>query len=259
MSSDAASSGASVLLVESDPDVGEALLGELMADGYRVALARSAEHARVLATHEPPRLALVGTLAAPRGALAMVEEIRGAGTPTWPADLPVVLLSARRDEVALVRAFEAGADDFLPRPPGIAELRVRLRALLARCERPRAAGRLHVGALLIDTGARTVSLDGRSVLLRRREFDLLSCLAAEPGRAFSRSELLRDVWGYASGATRTVDSHASRVRVKLRAAGPGRWIVGVWGVGYRLTDGARENHRRARVACPAGADRTTGE
>jgi len=230
--------GGTVLLVESDAEVGESLLGELIADGYRVALARSAEHARVLAAHEPPRLALVGALPPPRGALALLEEMRDAGENRWPSGLPVVMLSSRQDEPALVRAFEAGADDFVPRPPGIAELRARLRALLARCERERGARRHEIGPLAIDELARTVTLGDREVSLRRREFDLLLRLAAEPARAFTRRELLHDVWGYSSGSTRTVDSHASRVRVKLHAAGSGRWIVGVWGVGYRLTDHA---------------------
>jgi DNA-binding response OmpR family regulator len=225
-----------VLLVESDAELAESLVGELVADGYRVALARSAEHARVLAQHDPPRLALLGALAPPRGTLTLLEEMRDPAATLWPAALPVVVLSSRQDELELVRAFEAGADDFVPRPPRLPELRARLRTLLGRCERPRELGRLlEVGPLAIDSAARSVRLGDRMVPLRRREFELLRRLASEPGRTFARRELLREVWGYSSGSTRTVDSHASRVRVKLRAAGGGRWIVNVWGVGYRLS------------------------
>lgn len=232
-----AAHGGTVLLVESDAELAETLLGELIADGYRVALARTAEHARVLAKHDPPRLVLLGALPPPRGTLTLLEEMRRtAAPPLWPAGLPVVVLSSRQDELELVRAFEAGADDFVARPPRLAELRARLRALLRRCEHRREPGRLiELGPLAIDATARTVTLGGRPVVLRRREFDLLRRLACEPQRTFSRRELLHDVWGYASGSTRTVDSHASRVRVKLRAAGGERWIVNVWGIGYRLS------------------------
>jgi DNA-binding response OmpR family regulator len=229
---------ATVLLVEAEAEPAEALLRELTADGYRVALARSAEHARVLAAHELPELALIGELPAPRGALSLLEEIRARGAEPWDAAVPVIVLGSRPDELELVRAFEAGADDFLVRPARVVELRARVRALLRRSEL-RGDGRrlLEVAGLTLDAGARTVTLGERPVRLRRREFDLLQHLAGEPRRAFTRRELLRAVWGYSAGSTRTVDTHASRVRVKLRqAGGGGRWIINVWGVGYRLTE-----------------------
>jgi DNA-binding response OmpR family regulator len=95
---------------------------------------------------------------------------------------------------------------------------------------------IEVGPLSVDRRAHAVSLHGRPVELRRLEFDLLLRLAREPDRVFAKRELLDEVWGYlASGSTRTVDSHASRLRRKLAAVAQERWVVNVWGVGYRLT------------------------
>ncbi len=146
------------------------------------------------------------------------------------------MIGAKADELDLLRAFEAGADDFMARPAGYLELRARLRATLCRAEgTARGAGILEVEELTVDTGARSASLHGKALGLRRLEFELLAHLAGEPERVFTRDELLRVVWGYRShGSTRTVDSHASRLRRKLAHDGGRRWVVNVWGVGYRL-------------------------
>ena len=96
-----------------------------------------------------------------------------------------------------------------------------------------------IGALAIDHRAREAAVAGRPVKLAAKEFELLRCLASEPTRVFTKQELLRDVWGYRAGEqSRTVDSHAARLRAKLTAAGPGRrLVINVWSVGYRLVDG----------------------
>jgi DNA-binding response OmpR family regulator len=111
-----------------------------------------------------------------------------------------------------------------------------MRAVLRRAERcPGRRRLLQVGALAIDRDAHAVSLHGEMVQLRRQEFELLAHLASDPQRVFGRGDLLRAVWGYrASGSSRTVDSHASRLRRKLDLDGSRRWVVNVWGVGYRL-------------------------
>jgi DNA-binding response OmpR family regulator len=225
-----------ILVVERDACLGRAIVEQLIADGFRSDLARTAEHARTLARASRPRLAVIGDLGPPRGTLELLEEMRGPdqASATWKREMPVVVVSSLAQEPDVLRAFEAGADDFLVRPARYLELRARLRAILRRAERTGGRG-LEVGPLVIDPHARTVSVRGRTVDLRRLEFELLLHLAGEPERVFGKDELLRAVWGYrSSGSTRTVDSHASRLRRKLAFGGGDRWVVNVWGVGYRL-------------------------
>jgi DNA-binding response OmpR family regulator len=231
------STSASILVVESDAGIAGTLLGQLLADGYRAELARTAEHARMLAGQCSPRLTVLGDLESPRGALELLEEVRktARGRSPWAPEMPIVVVGDIVNELSMLRAFEAGADDFVARPPRYLELRARIQALLRRAEWTIAPTHtLTIGPLEIDIDGHAVNLNGLPVDLRRLEFELLVHLARDPERVFAKQELLRAVWGYrSSGSTRTVDSHASRLRRKLEERG-GRWVINVWGVGYRL-------------------------
>ena len=140
---------------------------------------------------------------------------------------------ARTGGRGCARARLEHCDDYLTRPFAYEELVARIRALLRR-RAPRAE-LLDLGHLVVDRAARRVVVRGRDVALAAKEYALLVRMAQDPDRVFSREQLLRDVWGYRTvGRTRTVESHASRLRCKLAAAGLPGWVVNQWGVGYKL-------------------------
>jgi DNA-binding response OmpR family regulator len=153
--------------------------------------------------------------------------------------VPILMLTARAEEIDRVLGLEVGADDYVTKPFGIRELLARVRALLRRVELQSASAQepalpvLVAGPLRVDLAQRLVSIDGRSLDLTPKEFDLLARLVQHPGRAFGRDYLMETVWGYdAGGSDRTVDTHILRLRKKLGALGDR--IETVWGVGYRF-------------------------
>jgi DNA-binding response OmpR family regulator len=222
-----------LLVVSADPRTSLLLAEAFSLDGFAVSRAHCAEHARVMACGRRPALAILGDLGSARGALDLLCEIRASGaTGAWDPGLATIVLGCTPGGVDALRAFEAGADDFFSLSAGLLELGARVRALLRRAALRRAPRLIEVGQLSIDVAARSCSVAGIPLLLRRMEFALLLHLARDPDRVFTRGELLAAVWGYrAAGATRTVDSHASRLRRRL---GAGAWVVGVRNVGYRL-------------------------
>ena len=161
---------------------------------------------------------------------AAVEEYRARH-----GDVPVIVLGQpESDAVDRVRALERGCDDFLVRPFAYEELLARIRAVLRRAG-PAGHEVRHAAAITADLATRAVTVGDASVSLAGKEYELLLKLMTDPTRVFTKEQLLREVWGFRSlGRTRTLDSHASRLRRKLAAAGAGAVVVNVWGVGYRL-------------------------
>ena len=227
------------MVVEDDAPTLTYLADNLTADGFELVVAESKPEAMRLLRVKAPDLAVVDVGLPGESGLDLVQEIRaadGIATRVDP-DLPVVLVSGRGTELDRLRGFERGADDYLVKPFSYPELRERIRALLRRASGKRRLGRIRVGDLEIDPTAREVLLRGRRLRISQKEFALLRALAAEPTRVFTKAELLRDIWGFNDlGATRTLDSHACRLRQKLQTDGD-RYVVNVWGVGYRLVDG----------------------
>jgi DNA-binding response OmpR family regulator len=145
-----------------------------------------------------------------------------------------VLGERESDAVDRVRALERGCDDFLARPFEYEELLARIRAVLRRTS-PAAHETMRAGPIVANRATRCVTVDGVVVALAGKEYELLLKLMTDPTRVFTKEQLLREVWGFRSlGRTRTLDSHASRLRRKLAAARPGVYVLNVWGVGYRL-------------------------
>jgi DNA-binding response OmpR family regulator len=228
-----------ILIVEDDPVLGTFLADNLAADGYEPVVAETVRDGLRELEFRRPDLAVVD-LGLPDGSgLDLIGRVRAADGLATRVDprLPVIVLSGRSGELDRVRGFERGADDFVPKPFSYGELRLRIAAVLRRTREQNGHGRLRVGELELDPVAREVRLRGRRIDLSQKEFALLRALAADPTRVLSKEELLRDVWGFRSlGTTRTLDSHACRLRQKLAADGD-RFVVNVWGVGYRLVDG----------------------
>lgn len=237
--------GPTILLVEDDEATRTALRRDLVSRGFRVDDA--ADGASAISRWETRRPdAILLDLGLPdMDGVRIIRRVRRE------AQTPILVLSARDAETVKVEALEAGADDYVTKPFGIAELQARLRALLRRSAGPAAdaEGRVRVGALVLDAARHTVTVDGAPVDLTPREFEVLRVLLAHTGRVVTRGRLLRAVWGTAySGEDHYVHVFVSQVRRKLAAADPGGTLGGLIvtepGVGYRV---------RAPEAGPASA------
>jgi len=222
---------AALLLAEPEPTIRGYLERQLQSDGFHVLQAAFDGEALALAERTRPDLVLCSEL----DLCARLRE--GEPGRTWNRDVPVIVLGPEEaDAVDRVRAFHRGADDYLNLPVVYEELVARIRAVLRRTAPP-SPSLVRVGELTIDRLARVVAVRGEAVHLAGKEFALLCALAAEPNRVFTKDELLRDVWGYRSFTrTRTLDSHVSRLRQKLDRSPEDRFVVNVWGVGYKLVD-----------------------
>lgn len=229
-----------VLVADGDERLRGFLAVQLDADGATVRVATDAAQARTRAATYRPDVLVLGVLETPTAAVALLREIRAeSGGDRHPApDVPVIMLLSSRDELSTLRAYDAGVDDVAPRPIAYPLLRARLRVLLGQTGSRSLSGpaTLRSGVVELDEASREVRLRGEPLALSAKEFELLRCLMADPARVWTKAELMRSVWGSpVISTTRTLDSHACRLRAKLGAHGD-RFVVNVWGVGYRLTD-----------------------
>jgi DNA-binding response OmpR family regulator len=218
-----------LLLAEPEESTRSFLERHLAQDGFEVVGAEDGE-ALDLLERVCPDLVLIGD---PQG-LELCGRLRERNR-----DVPVILLGAQQsDPVDRVRAFDRGCDDYLDRPFHYDELVARIRAVLRRVAPPESE-RMSAGEIEIDRPTRRVTVAGRRVILPSKEYELLLKLASDPHRVFTKDELLRDVWGFQSrGRTRTLDSHASRLRRKLNEGPDPEFVQNVWGVGYQLVRAA---------------------
>jgi len=221
-----------VLVAEQDSDAREFLADNLACDGYRAVSADSPEQALAVLAGEPVDAVLVEAGAQTLDVIDAICTADGvAGRPD--PGVALIALTARAQDLHRVRLLERGCDDVLEKPYSYIELRARLAAVTHRARVRRAPTLLRAGQLTVNVNARTAHAAGVAVELTCEEYELLRVLAADPGRVFTRAELLDEVWG-TYGLTRSLDSTACRLRRKLADAGQAGRIENVWGVGYRL-------------------------
>jgi DNA-binding response OmpR family regulator len=218
-----------ILVVDDEQNIVELATMYLEQEGFRVISARDGEAALERTKVDRPALIVLDLMLPKIDGWQVCRKIRAE------SDLPILMLTARDDDVDKIVGLELGADDYMTKPFNPRELVARVKAILRRTEprRPEPAGPLHVGNVSIDPARRTVHIGEREIDLRTKEFDLLMVLAENEGIVLSREKLLDLVWGFDFyGQTRTVDVHVAHVRNKLEGANVA--IETVWGVGYKL-------------------------
>lgn len=231
---------ATILLIEDDNGIRSAITRALTDLGHAVTTSNRGMSGLESAVDNQPDVVLLDLGLPDIDGLQVLAMLRAV------SKVPVIVITARDDDADMVKALNAGADDYVVKPFGIEQLEARLRAVLRRSSSALVQVPLMVGGLTVDPRKRSVSLDGRPIDLSRKEFDLLLALAQRPGEVVSKRELLADVWrqNY-GGGDRTVDVHLSWLRRKLgeTAADP-RYLHSVRGVGVRLAapDNAGEAH-----------------
>jgi phosphate regulon transcriptional regulator PhoB len=221
-----------VLVVEDETDIRNLVVFHLAREGFRCRTAATGTEALQEVRQHPPDLIVLDLMLPEMDGLEVCRRVRADPAS---AVVPIIMLTAKADEVDRVVGLEMGADDYLVKPFSPKELVARVRAVLRRTRAPVPAAALRAGALVLDAGRHMVAVEGASIVLTPKEFDLLQALMEAAGRVLSREHLLDRVWGYARAdevESRTVDVHVRRLRAKLGEEG--RRITTVKGVGYRF-------------------------
>ncbi|MGY0021596.1 response regulator transcription factor [Streptomyces sp. cg35] len=220
---------ARVLVVDDDPTVAEVVTGYLDRAGYDVDRAGDGPAALARAAAHRPDLVVLDLMLPGMDGLEVCRRMRARGP------VPVIMLTARGDEDDRILGLEVGADDYVTKPFSPRELVLRVESVLRRARPDTDRHPVRAAGLTVDPGARRATRDGAELALTLREFDLLAFFLRHPGRAYSREDLMREVWGWEFGDLSTVTVHIRRLRGKVEddPARP-RLIQTVWGVGYRF-------------------------
>ena len=225
-----------ILVVDDEKVLVKGIKFNLESEGYQVEVGYDGQEAVDMAREGAFDLILLDLMMPRLDGLQACMRIREFST------VPIILLTAKGEDADKLIGFESGADDYITKPFNILELKARIRALLRRAgmaQQEARGGRLTAGHILLDPDMRSVWRDGEAVELTAKEFDLMELLLRNPGRVYSRENLLNIVWGYEYGGEyRTVDVHIRRLREKLELdpANP-EYILTKWGVGYYLKGG----------------------
>lgn len=222
-----------ILVVDDEQRIIDLAKMYLEQDGYPVTSATDGANALRAILEDKPNLVVLDLMLPGMDGLEVCRRVRAE------SDVPIIMLTARSDDIDKIVGLELGADDYLTKPFNPRELVARVKAILRRADRAgsqdNAPVQMAVGNLRIDVQRRLVEVAGQAVSLRMKEFDLLQTLVENKGMVFSRERLLNVVWGYDfAGETRTVDVHIAHLRHKLD--GMDAVIETVWGVGYKLNE-----------------------
>ncbi len=224
-----------ILVIDDDEASRNLIRAALSREGYELIESGSGEEGLELYEQQQPALVLLDVILPGIDGLEVCRRLRAKG------DVPIIIVSVRDEEVDKVVGLELGADDYITKPFGVRELAARVRAMLRRTVLTEKAAvqqkQLDYPGLHLDLPTRTVTVKGEAQRLTPKEFDLLFFLASQPGRVFSREDIVEAVWGYkpVGGDLRTVDTHIKRLRQKLEEAYEVPWsLTTVWGVGYKF-------------------------
>jgi len=220
-----------VLIIEDETDLAELVAFNLEKEGYRPVIAANALSALEAIRDTPPDLILLDLMLPGMSGMEICKLLKGKDKTS---QIPVIMVTAKGEEIDRVVGFEVGADDYVTKPFSPRELLLRVKAVLRRAGSQEDVSRLiNVGPISIDTERHIVQVEGDGVVLTTTEFKLLNNLASRLGRVQSRERLLKDVWGMSHiGDTRTVDTHITRLRTKLGESG--EMIKTVRGFGYKM-------------------------
>ncbi len=221
-----------IYFVEDDSNIRELVVYTLNSTGFdAIGFPRPSEFWKALKA-KTPDLILLDIMLPEEDGLSILKKLR---SEPETASVPVIILTAKADEFDKVKGFDLGADDYVPKPFGMMELVARVKAVLRRVERETAPSEYTIGALYVCPKKHKVKVNGETVVLTLKEFDMLCYLLENKGIVLSRDQILNKVWGYSfDGESRTVDVHIRTLRQKLKEGGDA--ISTIRGIGYKIGD-----------------------